>query len=208
MTNHNRLFQQQDLVSIQVDDGTAFWVQEAFLNSSSDYFRKALTGEFEESHTKTLHLPECGTETFKHLLFWMVNRDIEVPKWDENDSSQAQIQLAHLWAAGQMYLMPNLQNRVMECLWTVFEDSNTSVDAVCAAFDVTSEGSKLRKLFIMELVRDRIYDHEQSDEELDRLGALPGFFKAHTEMFAKRIELESRGPCSWEIDEFLVAEET
>ncbi|KAF2160717.1 hypothetical protein M409DRAFT_28854 [Zasmidium cellare ATCC 36951] len=179
-------FEQPNLVNIKLEDGGTFWVQKPILCSLSSYFRAALQGDFEESRTKTLNLPGCTTNTFKHLLFWMTNRKIAIMDVSPDDTSDAQVQLAHLWAAGEMYLLPKLQNDATDRLLHVFKLSRARAVGISAAFELTSEGSKLRELFLFQLALDSELKADGSSwytsEEMDLIGAIPGFTKAYVEL--------------------------
>ncbi|KAK4501318.1 hypothetical protein PRZ48_007126 [Zasmidium cellare] len=185
-------FEEPDMVKIQLEDGGVFWVQEPILCNLSDYFRTALKGQFKESHTKTLRLPGCTTDTFKHLLFWIVNHKLEPPMIDLYDTSAVQVQLVKLWALGQEYLLPKLQNMVTDCLWQLFVLSEARPAAISEAFELTSEGSELRQLFLSQVESDVREKRGCTEEEMDQIGRVPGFTKAYIDMVTKCLDVDQK----------------
>lgn len=179
-----KCFEQPNLVNITLEDGGTFWVQEVLLCNLSSYFSAALKGSFKERRTKTLVLPGCTTTTFKHLLFWIINRKIAVLPVSPDDTSDAQVQLVHLWAAGQMYLLSKLQIDIMDCLLHMFKMSPPRAAGISMAFELTSEDSIWRELFLFELAARSKGLSEYSEEEMDKIGSIPGFTKAYVELSA------------------------
>lgn len=168
-----RLYEQPSNVNVKLEDGGKFWIQEALLCNASEYFRKALNGDFREGHTKTLRLPGCSTQTFQHMLYWIVNREIEGLEWVEEEVPLAHLALIRLWVAAEMYLMPKMRNDAMIRLMGFLRSDSLSGDAISAAFELTYEGSLLRELLLVEFIRDEnLWSH--GEEEKQKLCQVPG----------------------------------
>ncbi|KJX98409.1 hypothetical protein TI39_contig412g00012 [Zymoseptoria brevis] len=132
-------FIDDELISIELEDGGIFKVQRAALCHASEYFCVALRGNFQEANSKKLRLPDCTTVSFKLILFWIFN--CKLPDL----SAHHQLTLAKLWTTGDMLLMRGLQNEAMRHLRTILLSYTVDIKAITWAFDFTPLESPLRR---------------------------------------------------------------
>lgn len=205
-------FQLDQLVAIQVDDAEeTYFVPKHILLKSSEYFEGALQGQFIETKQQKLRLPGCDTTTLHLFLNWLCNRTLstlcdelyELTDGDVEDDSQEvrqaasklQVILVKLWVFGEAYLMPKLQNETMECFLDLLQNGFISTDAVHVAFELTAS-DMFRRMIAKEVAqwqRRGCY----SDEEIDGLGTIDGFFK----ITIKVLEECHRTGCRHQCDE-------
>ena len=138
------------------DTETTFSVQKALLCHVSDYFVKALNSGFKESTTQTLKLPGCDVETFRHFLYWLSTRELyrlDYSKLDRygrfDDINHLQLTLVHLWVFADRFAILQLQDAVMRGLFEAVCDQTIALpSAIQEAYNTTSSGSPLRRLFL------------------------------------------------------------
>ena len=220
-----RRFTDGQIIAVKLEDvEETFLVQKAVLTSASSYFIAALEGEFKESTESTLKLPGCTKETFELFLFWICHRELPgLWEWlDKGDSAaktyqqtagRAQTAFVRLWCFADAYLMPKLQNAAMILLLECLENSRTNAGAAKLALELTSSGSPVRDAVMDELVSDYTRgpkgerDDRYSEEEMDTLGATPGFMsELTTRLFSVGVERYS-GVCGRESGHYMVNEE-
>jgi BTB/POZ domain len=84
----------------------------------SPVFNKAFNGVFLEGETQTMTLEDVDASVFGLLVSWLYTGDIATRESRQHDNSfklyQKPIQLAKLWILGERFLMPRLQNRVVD----------------------------------------------------------------------------------------------
>lgn len=186
-----------ELVSITLDGSTnQFSISKALLCRASEYFRKALNGEFKESSTRTLRLPGCDEPTLRLLVFYMErqalpdflyevygyraedeeDREVGHGKFEENEYGahpEVQTSLVRLWLLGEAYLMPKLQNQTMCRLLDFFKSDDIAAETVKLVFEETAQDSLLREVCVRQAAADCNF---MPDEELDKLSSVPGLF--------------------------------
>ncbi|KAG9583452.1 hypothetical protein KCU77_g11236, partial [Aureobasidium melanogenum] len=146
----------------------AFVIHKDVLCFCSDYFRAAFNGSFKEAIEGKLSLPDEDAD-----LFYIVNGFVYTRQLRQEDR-QTGPQLSHrtlgqLWAFGDRYLMPALQNTAMDaCIKRISLSNNGwfTGESMEREYGQTSEGSPLRRF----LVDWQAHKSEQSKE---RLGQWP-----------------------------------
>jgi len=90
-------------------------VHKSFIMSYSPFFKAAFDGPFEEGTTQTMRLEDVETEPFELFVQWLYSQD---PLVDCRDLELCLVapNLAKLWILGQRFLIPKLQNQVMDIL--------------------------------------------------------------------------------------------
>lgn len=186
-----------ELIAITLEDCPRhFSVSKALLYNASDYFRKALDSGFMESSKRILRLPGCDEQTFNLFLYYTTKNALpdfktlcadvckSNPGWDGAHARRSELQcaLVRLWTFGDAYLIPKLQNLAMKELINLLDICTVSSEAVNLAFETAAMDSPSRRVFVKECVQD--YE-ELSVQDMDMLGALPGFFLRFTEQILR-----------------------
>lgn len=106
------------MVSISIPSGKRFALHIDVLADKCDYFRAALTGNFRETGTKILHLPDVSDNTFGFFLKWMYSGNLK-PEYNpkrcnmHNESNMTVPDLLDLWFFADYIRAPALQNNVI-----------------------------------------------------------------------------------------------
>lgn len=176
------------LITIVPDGSTkTFSVSKAILCDTSEFFVKALNGDFKEAHKSTLRFPGFGVETVEWFLFWAHKRhlpDFETQilgsdKGDENSARDAaQTTLISIWVFADAHLVPKLQNEAMSQLVYLTADWHTPALVVRHGYNIAPKGSALSE-FVMDEARYMYFSTPASfgfgDHDLENLALLPGF---------------------------------
>lgn len=202
-------FKSDTIIEIALEDGGNFTVQRALLCNASEYFRAALQGQFAESQTKKLRLPGCDTRSFELLLYWICNKQLPGSlsrrhslKWDDENYDESeratehlQGSLARLWYTAGMYLMPALQNKVMDCLLDIFGHLKVRASALEIAFDAGSPDCLLRSMLLQEFVDawKRFPSPFLRPSMTAKLAKIPGFFATFADMAHPKSDPPLRG---------------
>jgi hypothetical protein len=92
----------------------------------SPVFNKALNGIFLEGETQTMTLEDVDASVFGLLVSWLYTGNIASRKSRQHENNfklyQFPIQLAKLWILGERFLMPQLQNGVVNKIFFVIDD--------------------------------------------------------------------------------------
>lgn len=176
-----RNFGQDEIITVTlVDGGHTFVVSKALLCNSSDYFKKALDGNFKEAKTRTLRLPGCQRQTFEFFLFYLANKTLPDSLNLLGGTDEICISLGKLWNFGDFLIIPAFQNLAMRRILETLKQSS-AVRFVRFAYENTADVSPLRRVAIDEMVADFAFrnmdDDEEVFEEMDRLGAIPRLFR-------------------------------
>ena len=179
-------FETDDLIKVRLENTEkVYYLQPAVLRLASPYFEKAVTNGFKESEDKTLRLPGCDVDTFEGFLYWLCHKDIPDDTGENVKDSDSYHQfLIRVWAFGDVYLMPLLQNEAMNHLLGAFDSNWPSPRAVKLAFELSSPGSIVREVLVEELAdmykRSGNDPDEEVEPEMNKLGATAGFTLAFT----------------------------
>ncbi|KAK0938649.1 hypothetical protein LTR29_009748 [Friedmanniomyces endolithicus] len=173
-----RSLQADRLIDIYVGEvtpeTTPFRVQQVLLGQLSDYFDSALkTDTFVEGKQGRLHFPEDNVSAWKVLLHWAFTRML--PHWFKStaegnlDDGTAML-LVDCWVLGDKYQIHAFQDEVMmEMLcWLVY--SPGSCDVFKRGVELTSPGSKLRRLMAEGL--EELYEDGYESSDLDQFDGM------------------------------------
>lgn len=212
------MFQEDFMVTIALEGSQrTFQVQRALLCGASDYFQKALTGQFNETNGRTLKLPGCDEDTFELVLYWLVHKmlpesvksintsDVDVETKHQLVSTRQEL-FIKAWRFGQACLMPKLQNQAMTSLLAILEPWYVRPKAIEVAIDTTGIDSVLSVMLLDEAVWD-LYDGAYSSEEMDIFGAIPGFLAALVERTEQCGERNRTQATRQDHQQFMVPEE-
>lgn len=106
------------MVSIIIPSGKKFALHIDALADKCGYFRAALTGNFRETDTKVLNLPDVSDNTFGFFLKWIYSGNLK-PEYDpkrcnmHNESTLTVPDLLDLWFFADYLRAPALQNNVI-----------------------------------------------------------------------------------------------
>ncbi|KAH9222775.1 hypothetical protein DL95DRAFT_401789 [Leptodontidium sp. 2 PMI_412] len=126
-----------DIVTLLVGPGESkLTCHKSLLGFTSEFFDAALYGQFEESQTNIIRLPNETPEAIAGFLTWTYTGHIE-------SSTSAE----ELWALGDRLLSPLFMNEVMRLIFAIYGRHEHWLCARGAdhAFNETAPGSKLRK---------------------------------------------------------------
>jgi len=98
-----------------------FSVHKDIIYYYSPFFDSAFNGQFEEGETQTMTLEDVEHSVFGLLVFWLYVGDMAQREANnEYEYSQTPTQLSKLWILAERFLMPQLQNDVVnELFWTI-----------------------------------------------------------------------------------------
>ncbi|KAI7358140.1 hypothetical protein KC343_g1455 [Hortaea werneckii] len=173
-TRSSSWFKDDTLVTILLtDDGTKYTLSKKIVCSISDYFAKALDGDFREAHERTLKLPDCSEETFDAVLWFHMNSSLP---WDIESGDQAQLLLMNLWLFADIYMVAHLKDEVLAAASGSLSNQSPCPGILAEVLVRVAEDSPLRALFIEKATSCVIqggYDEAQRAE----LAEIEGFFK-------------------------------
>ncbi|KAK5121391.1 hypothetical protein LTR85_005223 [Meristemomyces frigidus] len=173
------------LISIFVrtgDDAKVFKIQQALLESVSDYFVKALRNEHLGDTTRAgvLRLPEDRVDSWQVLSYWMLRR-----KLPANSALKYPLLAVRCCILGDKYGIEDFQDEAMLALLQCCEKANVGFGLIKEGVLNSTPGSPLRRLMI-ELLVPYVYEdghHEQTSyQELDVFdgrGYMSEFLEAH-----------------------------
>ncbi|KAK3626707.1 hypothetical protein LTR56_019639 [Elasticomyces elasticus] len=153
-------------IKIIVGDKTpqTFFVQQQLLESTSDYFVKALRNQHlgEKPEPGVLRFPEDRVSPWRLLLFWMYKHELPADVYHHD-----LIPAVRAWALGDRLCIPELQNHIMLVLIWSFKDENPGFALIKVAVQSSLADSPMRKLMAEEIVADE--SNPPSKEELEEL---------------------------------------
>lgn len=141
--------------------------------SISDYFAKALDGDFREARKGTLKLPDCSEETFDAVLWFHMNSSLP---WDIEAGDVAQLLLMNLWLFCDIYLVTHLKDEVLATASEHLDCQAPCPDVLAEVLVRVSEDSPLRALFI-EKATSCIVQGGYDEVERAQLAKIEGIFK-------------------------------
>jgi hypothetical protein len=123
----------------------AYTLHKDLLCFYSDYFRAAFNGSFKEATERKLELPNIEPSLFEVFQVWLYTRDLQGPP----ENFRRYQFLADLWALGDQYQIPLLQNQIMDKIFAKSEETGRfNVAVVPGLYAKTVAGSPLRKAVI------------------------------------------------------------
>ncbi|KAI7541054.1 hypothetical protein KC331_g8808 [Hortaea werneckii] len=165
---------------ILAEDGTKYTLPRKMVCAISDYFSKALEGDFKEAHERKLKLPDCGAETFDIVLYFQIFRCLPCNIHSED---QAQLLLVNLWLFGDIYLLPRLKSQAFKATSEILGRQLPQPDVLAKVLAFSPEDSTLRALFI-EKATSCIFQGAYTEEERAELAEIEGFFKIMADALA------------------------
>lgn len=138
--------QYRDPVTIVIGSAKkSFVVHKELLVFYSDYFRAAFNGSFVEATEKKITLLDVKQQVFDHFHAWLYTRKLA----SEDDKPLEWHHLINLWAFGDRFQVPMLQNCVMDELLTKERrEAGYPLSLTMSAYKKTAKGSPLRKAMI------------------------------------------------------------
>lgn len=132
------------------DSEKTFQVSRVLLVTSSSWFEKALSKEFQEGQKRVLKLLDTTTETVENFVFWLyTNRNPFKPsaRTHTEDEEAHRAAAIHFWAFGDKHLIPSVQQIGMLALMrSMGEGDWPSLKIIKLAYTVSAPGSALREL--------------------------------------------------------------
>ena len=177
-----------DLVIVKVghgNDAKQFRFPKALLCSRSTWFRTAFQGaRFSEGATNIVHLPEDCPRTFEAFQFFIFEQDLVFVDLNEKQTGlEEELDLCFkIWILGDKYLMPGLQNCVMQRICSILiwrhNESSETIDiprsTLALAFDRTQRKSALRTIAV-DYILNCVLNGGKSVEEFDDLSIFDGY---------------------------------
>lgn len=152
-------------VGPRIAETKPFYVQQAVLESVSDYFTKALNPyTFREGAEGVLHFPEDCPKDWSLFLYWIFHRKL---LHLENKVSRTYVRC---WCMGNKYGVPGFQDQVMWYLLKRYDLCPPSLKSIKIAFENSPPHCKLRKLMTEEAVQQ----HRAGDFTPSQLSELEG----------------------------------
>ncbi|KAK3115577.1 hypothetical protein LTR53_004937 [Teratosphaeriaceae sp. CCFEE 6253] len=149
------------LIKIVVGDGEhePYYIQRTILESSSDYFKKALAHESQlgSDEPGTLSFPEDDLGAWEVLLYWLLKHGLpplmHVPReFFTLPTGDFELLLVRCWAMGEKYCLPSFQDLMMTTLLKWVEICSTLDRATLEeAFSSTPPGCVMRLLAAADL---------------------------------------------------------
>ncbi|RDI82993.1 hypothetical protein Vi05172_g6844 [Venturia inaequalis] len=127
------------------DDTEPYTIHHDLITASSEFFNRALNGEFEEKDGDVT-LPEHESSTFEAYSKWLYSDVISHPP-----GSDGAIAVYKLYVLGDAIRDERLRNSVVDSIIksvTVNKEYPVGIRAINYAFENTPKSSKLRKLLI------------------------------------------------------------
>lgn len=119
----------------------------------SDFFRAAFEGSFKEANEGKIELPDATVDIFETLQVWLYSQSLRNVEDSEDSSKSSEFPsfeiLARLWAFGDRYQIPLLQNLAIDALVQKLHDiSKFDTIVVKVAYEETMKDSPLRRFAI------------------------------------------------------------
>ncbi|KAI6799186.1 hypothetical protein KC360_g3177 [Hortaea werneckii] len=165
---------------ILVQDGTKYTLPKQMVCTISDYFSKALEGDFKEAHERELKLSECGAETFDVVLYFHVFKYLPNGIHSED---QTQLLLVNLWLFGDIYLLPRLKDLAFKAVSGRLNRQLPQLDVLAKVLAFSPDDSTLRALFV-EKATSGIFQGAYTEEVRAGLAEIEGFFKIMADALA------------------------
>lgn len=155
-------------------------VPQAVLESISTYFTKALRSDtFKEGCEGCIRFPDDDADAWEVLLFWMLKFKLPYPLGTE-------LVMIECWALGDKYAIPAFQDEAMLQLIGHYQNTYASAQGISKALQLSTPGSKMRKLIAEELVL-RVYQakpasqwsHGELEATVDGTGIIGEFLSTY-----------------------------
>ncbi|KAI9050836.1 hypothetical protein LZ554_004955 [Drepanopeziza brunnea f. sp. 'monogermtubi'] len=100
------------------DTKETFIIHKGIICHYSPFFNAAFNGNLIEGETQTMRLDDVNSEAFGLLVHYFYTQQIDV---DPKDHEENIIPLAQLWVMAGRFMMPALQNKIMDGLRALVE---------------------------------------------------------------------------------------
>jgi len=139
------------------EDTRTFGVHETLLRRQSKFFQSALSGDWLESKTRTIELPEQTPAAFDLYFGWLYNRKIHSKKQDNYEGHEAELlQVAEAYCLAEMIGDGDFADAVMDTLLVCAAEYNTCpFKHANNLYEKLSQGSPLRRLVLEMWVYER-----------------------------------------------------
>lgn len=150
---------------------------------TSNYFVKALDGEFKEAGEQTLRFPGWTSDVIGLFIYWSYKWTLpefkeEIQKSDSKraTSGRVMMSLVKLWQFGEAHLIPRMQNCAMRVLLDLTQYVHTEAEVLKVAYEGAPTDSALFRFAIRE-ARFEYLDHGEglSEEGFESLAQVQGF---------------------------------
>ncbi|KAI9705234.1 MAG: hypothetical protein M1820_005232 [Bogoriella megaspora] len=161
-----------------------FHLYEKFASRYSGFFRKALNGDWKESRTRVIKLPEDDLDIFSLFASWIMeaeNKKYRTPVIRAiKHRNKTEVHLALYFLADKLDV-PILKDRVINHLW----DENISMnywwdnlDVLHMVYSNTVAGSKLRRLAVHQAFKaaSALDIYECMEEAVEWASEAPAFY--------------------------------
>lgn len=184
-------------------------MKRSLLCDASDFFRSVLRGTVKKEKQRKLRLPDCDTDVFELLLYWICNKrlpdlesQVDLLSWEDearDESTHAvgvvQETSVRLWYAAGRYLLPVLQDEIMLSLMSILENMTIDPIAMRTAFEKDPDGESRSAMFRMLLDQfSRSFSGMSTDDKgkkwLDEFGEIHGFLAEFASMVRPASESE------------------
>lgn len=138
--------------------GETFSAHAPVLLSSSLFFKKALSGKWEESNTDSVKLPEVEPDIFTIYLHWLYFGTLPVlhnASGSGSDRGNEDLEIAKAYVLGDRLIDTKFQNAVIDAIIEKNSSNLLNRNNWCPSgkvieyiYNNTHESAKIRKLFI------------------------------------------------------------
>ena len=192
-------FQADELIDIVIkaDSSTkTFKVQKALLCSASEYFVKALNGNFSEASDRRLRLPGASEDGVQTLIYWLAKRTLpdflaeirSAPRVEARHAAVIESHriLAEAWMLADQVMMSDMRSDVMKKILAIMEHHGTPFEAVSHAWKIGA-GLNLGDAYVVE-ARYEYFHGIITDNDLLQLTRLDGFLKEFMSDVRERVD--------------------
>jgi hypothetical protein len=130
-------------------------VQCTLLANCSEWFDKALNGEWTEGKDRRLQFPDTDPQIVELFVYYLITGTLPFEIPDLEDGTPACQRLAvRLWVFGNEHLLPKLQNDAMRHLYSSFEEQGVfpDIETIREGFEHSSNASPLYMWLIGQLI--------------------------------------------------------
>ncbi|KAG4429675.1 hypothetical protein IFR05_014846 [Cadophora sp. M221] len=111
----------QSIVTVKInseDETESFIIHKDIICHHFSFFANAFNGNLLEGKTQTMNLSDFDSDIFGILVEWFYTQKIDI---DPKDSDENVLFLAKFWMLAQRFVMPSLQNNIMDGLQPLIE---------------------------------------------------------------------------------------
>lgn len=205
LTMLRRQFEEDVFVTIEAEEGgQAFKISKAALLSTSDYFRKALNGNFAEASTGQIRLRGTDPDAVKLLAFWVYRQTIPnfaaehsrlapspIPEHKSENFTKYCMPLIGIRVLADMLVLPKLQNIAMSQIVSTVYASHLSPKVLYEGYSRSPRNSKLSQLLIKQARYEYFGGGDRkciTSNDIEELAKIPGFTRDFVDTVGKTSE--------------------